>query len=394
MTLTISEAMLSEVNHYQYFHKDFSQFYHTINMLFRKEESSSIHNVLITQFGSLNNALLLAPFIRELSKLIPDRANIYLVVPEKHKIIFEKYPNIRVLPFEPDTTSIFITLKSIIKFCSNTLYNRQIDIAFAPMWNPPVEALLLNWLSGATIRVGYGKYLKNMFIHEREQYIKIFGTDFDLNSHLLTDLIPNSHKQELDRKLFVLEKYFKTKITDKTLDLFYTPVRLPQCCNTIHNRSIVVGLSSNINNQKLAAVIRQMPNYKFYVVNDDDCIINLEKCDLHNKKNVINLVNRITFAETIELIKHAGMYIGDNTYLVQIAKIFNKPCIIFRKDILNLSHKKINNKKKKLAASTTINKIIYVNATNSFCNETTNSPSKGNKVSDRYIINTIKKIIN
>lgn len=394
MTLTISEAMLSEVDNYQYFHKDFSKFYHIINMLFRKEESS-IHNVLITQFGSLNNALLLTPFIRELSKLIPDKATIYLVVPEKHKIIFEKYPNIRVLPFEPDMTSIFITLKSIIKFCSNTLCNRQIDIAFTPMWNPPIEALLLNWLSGATIRVGYGKYLKNMFIHEREQYIKIFGTDFNLNSHLLTDLIPNtlSHKQELDRKLFVLEKYFKTKITNKTLELLYTPVMLPQCCNTIHNRSIVVGLSSNINNQKLAAVIRQMPNYKFYVVNDDDCLIDLEKCDLHNKKNVINLVNRITFAETIELIKNAGMYIGDNTYLVRIAEIFNKSCIIFRKDTLNLSHKKINNKKKKLAASTTMNKIIYVNATNSFCDETTNS-SKDSEVSDRYIINTIKKIIN
>lgn len=332
--MDILSALLTQLNNYQYLHKDFDTFYNNINLLIRRSKSREIKNILISQASGIGDAIISTPFIRETHRLYP-QANIYLVIPNQHVPIYAENNYIKVFSFNPDTTNMFTILKDIIDFSVDKLLHKNIDIAFSPMFDPKITMLFLNWLSGAPIRVGYGKHAKSMYFKDQNYYLQTFGQEFNFDKYLLTDLIynPPSMFHEIDRRLYILEKFCDTKIYNKKLELFTQEKDISHLLT--NKKKIVFGVGGSSKNKKWPMdkwqiVLNEFKdNYTCYVVGD----IN-DQIDINDDK-IINLIGKLSIEETIALIKASDIYVGHDTCLVHVASAYNKPCVVLYKEAMD-----------------------------------------------------------
>ena len=329
----LQKSLLYELDKYQ-LTNDFITFFNNINIIFENNriesneiESNEIKNILISQFCGLGDAILSTCFVREVHNIYP-QANIYLVIPKQYIEIYKNCEYVKVLPCNPQTNNMFSILKDLIIFCTNNLPN--IDIAFSPMWDPKISSLFLNWLSGAPVRVGYGKHTKAIYFKDLNYYLQTFGNEFNFDNYLLTDLIINPLQMysEIERKLYILESFCKVKIKNKSLSLYNDKVNINQYLT--NKKKIVVGLGGSTQNKKYSLhkwinILKQFEkDYTIYLLDSKPIDINIG----------INLTGQLTLNESIELIENCDLYVGHDTSLVHIASAFNIPCVILYKEAI------------------------------------------------------------
>lgn len=326
--MDIYTCMLNELNRYQFIHKDFNTFFNNINVLLRAKKRT-IKNILISQAGGIGDSILSTPFIREIHNIYPS-ANIYLVIPKEHIPIYKNCNYINILPFNPNVTNMFTILKDVIDFCINKLLHKEIDIAFSPMWDPKVTILFLNWLSGALVRVGYGKHTKAMYFSDKNYYYNTFGNEFNFDEYLLTDQIHNpfSMYHEIDRRLYIIESFCKKKITNKTLTLFNEKP-------TETKNQIVVGIGGSNKNKKYPlekwiSILNEFKNdYEIILLGDKNDEINI------NDNKITNLIGKLSLDEVISVINSSKLYVGHDTSLMHIASACNIPIVVLYKEAID-----------------------------------------------------------
>lgn len=325
---SLQQPLLNELSKYE-LTNDFITFYNNVNIIFEnnREYNDEIKNILVSQFDGLGDAILSTCFIRELHNIYPS-ANIYLAMPKQYINIYKNCTYVKFLPCNPSNNNMFSILKDLIIFCTNNLPN--IDICFSPMWDPKISALFLNWLSGAPIRVGYGKNTKALYFKNLDYYLETWGKDFNFDSYLLTNLIinPPTMYSEIERKLYILESFCKTKIKDKSLTLFNDKVDINKYLT--NKKKIAVGLSGSSPNKKypldkwIEVLSAFNKDYTIYLLDSEYIDINIG----------INLTGKLTLNETIELIKNCDLYVGHDTSLAHIASAANIPCVILYKEAI------------------------------------------------------------
>ena len=295
-------------------------------------------NILITQLNAMGDLILAIPAIREIRRNYPD-AHITLVYFKTFEDVVKYLPYVdEIIASDIRNINLVNFLLHSIKFCYDNLWNRTYDLAFNLHFSCNVFiGSIIQWLSITKENIGYS------FEAERQYYTPDFSLQcfldmIQMDKFTLTKPIINPYNMyhELDRKLYILEAC-NLKVEDRKLELFLDNKSEQYAINILKNskRNIIVGLASS-NNTKRYSVQKLLIALK-EIIKDDNTLILLgagqqELIDaeyLESNIKCINLINKTTLLKSMALIKQSDLYIGNDTGLMHVAEVFNKPIIYY-----------------------------------------------------------------
>lgn len=303
------------------------------------------HTILITQLNGIGDLILISGFIKNIRYNFPDSL-ILLACNGFRKDIYNNFPYIdKIIPCYTYDISFAALYNVVLNLCLNELWQYNIDLAISTHWGQTgTQASFINWLSGAKERIGFP-------LNPEQKYFKSkFTTDYwaedDDYSQILTKAIdhPREIIHDVDRKYWLLSAN-NWKIYDKKLEIWlekedYIPLN-------ITNKKIIVGLGASNNTKKYPirklskalAKINELDDVTFILVGNNNEVIDAEYLINKNPNlKFVNYCNKLTIKQTASVIKQSDLYIGNDTCLVHIAKIYDLPTISIiceNKDVYN-----------------------------------------------------------
>lgn len=331
---------------YQYFSNlsydyNFKKIYHKIEKKIKSYRKKNTNNILVSQFQGMGDLILTSAFIRELRKNFPDK-HITLVCNSPWESLFELCPYINHLGVNYlKLYNYYSCIKEAANICEqNNLWDRQYELAINTHWNMiGFLASIVNWVALSYVNVGYSFASEKQYFPQNTTF-GLFIDHLRLDKYILTKSITSPYNMfhEADRKLYILEKLGLT-VEDRNLELWLSikDIQLAKNIFSSNKRKIVIGLASSeaTKNYPIDLLLIALKE----IIKDNNEIIllggkeDLSKSDyLMNFLPCTNLVNKLAIRETAAVISQSDLYIGNDTGLMHIAAVFNKPIIMYSRE--------------------------------------------------------------
>ena len=263
--------------------------------------------ILITQLNALGDAVLSTGFVREVKKLYPNH-KIILICGANTQDIWKHCPYTdQIIVFDFQSTNMVEVLREELNVCEYALWDKNIELAFSPVFGDTVLAnLFFNYLSFAKQTIGYGEHNKSIYF-KKAYYEQTFGQSINYDSFLLTHNIkfPYNMFSDLDKRYYILEKLSGKKI-NKPLELWnpYIEHKYKEQCKDY----IIIG--------DVGSLQRKLYPYYSEALAD----INIPYLRLSQCHGGID--------EVVSWIKDCRLYLGNDTGLMHVASVFNKPIVV------------------------------------------------------------------
>lgn len=304
------------------------------NLSSNSDELKSINpkKILIMRYMGMGDAVLLSPFMKKIKDIYPNSEITFVTKPFIVNL-YEVCPYIKkVIGYEHGGS-----ITSVFRFAKK-LRREKYDLAFFVRFgSSPWYANLLIFLSKAKYRVTYT---------EKVSYRKsIEQKDYD---YFYTHLIPGNEeevKHEIWRGLDIL-KYFEKDIPEREyipeLKLWKTKQdeilieNLRSKYTLIGKETIVMGVGASTKKRAwpkelwgelLGKLSIRYPNYRFLIIGDKSDIEIGDFLADKLAKTCINFCGQLTLRQTYCLLKHANLYIGNNSGPLHIASAARLACV-------------------------------------------------------------------
>ena len=292
----------------------------------------------MTEAG-VGDFVLTSGAIREVRRIYPD-AHITLLVRPASFNLAETCPYVNEVIV--DYQNLYpMTLPEFYKINLQTaslLLERRFDICFTFAVHMP-KTFLLMYMSGARIR------LTAIEEESFEEFNKInnLGTLF---MRLATNLFPCSDYgwNVADRFFAVLEHMLHLPITNRKLEIWYTPADISFAKALIKNiSSPIYALAMGGSGQQkhyppekyarlLEMIIREESTAMFIILGGGQN--DLKSAEIIKKvapkiyeKHIIDLTNKISYRQSAAVLSFCDMYIGNDTGTMHVATTFNLPVL-------------------------------------------------------------------
>lgn len=310
---------------------------------YREKIPSGVENILIVRLDSIGDMILTSGFIREVRRNFP-KANITLVIfPTTYQVVkLCPYVN-EIFIVERDwfAKNFLELFESAAVFCRDNLWQKKFSIAFSPRWaSDTFSSLLLNWLSGARERIGYGTFPHKSWVDNPPPAFEA-QDNFFLTKNIVT---PKNIIHDAEKNFYLLEAV-GLKVNQTNLELFYGEADflsakemledIPQNC-----KKVLLGIGGQELNKhypvdKYLVALRELAKKNlFFIIVGGQAEINeaayLERNLPHGK--VLNLVGKTTLREAEALSAQADFYIGNDTGNLHIAAAAKVPCLVLYRD--------------------------------------------------------------
>ena len=286
-------------------------------------QNTTQENILVVRMDGIGDMVLTTPFLRELRRNHPS-ASITMVTSPVSFELFEFCPYLdEILMYDWQKTQKFPLKRKcddIQKFVRRNLQNYRYSLAVVPRWGPDsYGASFLAFLSGATRRVAYSEKVE----HEKE----IFNQNYD---SLFTDLLYNRNlKHEVERSLDIL-LWMHDIVCDTRLELWETKLDRCRIKSILKEnvqdglRLVAIGISASTDKKKwdmnnYLRLIQSMHGQAFRFVLIGGAEDKALARKLFASCEVINLVGELSLRETVALMRHVVLYVGNDTGIMHIA---------------------------------------------------------------------------
>ena len=313
--------------------RPFSILYPKIESELNKLRKKKTNTILITQLNGIGDLLLISGFIKNIRYNFPD-AYIILVYIGFREDIYTDCPYIdEAIPCFAYEFNLPALYNSTLWFCYNNLWKYDIDIAINPHWGQTgTHATFINWLSGAKERIGFNLNPEQKFFSTNLQ-IGYWSENDDYSKLLTTTIIPpNEIVHDVDRKYWLLSAN-DWKIYDKKLEIWLN--EKDNIDLNVNNKKIIIGLGASSNSKKypirkLSQALKEiakLDDITFILIGSESELIDAEYLINNKELKILNYVNKLTIKQTINLISKCDLYIGNDTFTVHAAKIYDLPTI-------------------------------------------------------------------
>ena len=315
---------------------------------YREIISAGVENILIVRLDAVGDMILTSGFLREVRKNFP-AARITLVVSPLVYPIVELCPYVNeVLSFDKKTLGgkpfdrepVFM-LEVLATFCKKNFWRKNFSIAFLPQWGDDnFPDLLMAWLSGARIRLGYG-------IAPYETWgINPSPGEAGLNKFLLTKniLTPRNKISDVEKNFYLLEAVGLV-VNQTHTEIFFGAADFLRARELLKNipsttKKVLIGLGAGLPSRKYPAekylvALKELAkkNLAFVIVggkSEQDDANFLEK-NLPRGK-VLNLVGQTTLRETEAVISQTDFYLGGDSGVMHMAAVAQIPCLVLYRE--------------------------------------------------------------
>lgn len=287
--------------------------------------------ILVSQFDGIGDAILISGVIKELKEYY----NMPLIIAcyDSAAPIFKLNPNVdKVISLTPD----FINFNYIIDKVYNELWKENIFISKAfhlQSFEINHTAILFNYFSGSPVRIGYSKYpILKSELNKYEQ--KVMEKHINIHDELLLThkyLFPRNITHMVDRSYYIIEQFLNKTFNH---DLYIYPQNTDIIKYISKNKkNIIVNLGASLKFKRYPA--KQLNKF-LELIDKNNIILIGGKDSIEDSKyitcNHINLVNKTSLMESIDLINNCDLYIGNDTGMTHAAAACKKPCIVFYKE--------------------------------------------------------------
>ena len=301
-------------------------------MLITSKEQNNLpiyDDILIIQFNGIGDNIMSTGFIRELY-LNNSTKNIWLLTNDNGYAIYENCPYLyKIIKFNLISKNLIEFSKLVVEQIYYTFWNFKFDKIFIPQWGGPnLAASVCANLIGAHEVIGYG-------INQHMIYGLQPITDIDIDKLCLTKQIfhPLDMYNDTYRKFYILES-IGYNISSYELELWLSEddhYRIP-------SNSIILGIGGSLKCKKYpinllinaCIEINKLNQHTFIIIGSNNEVqdsLLLEKVFKENNISYINLVNKLTIRQVISTISQSQLYIGNDTFTLHVAAVFNKPII-------------------------------------------------------------------
>lgn len=298
-----------------------------------------INRILVVRLDELGDWLLTSAFLRELRRLCPS-AHITVVANKSVTLLAVTCPYIdEFLPYELrrapppfDQLTAWIRARS---FARTKLSGRHFDLTLIPRWDvDDGAAVALAFHVDAPIRIGYGAATYTL------KAIKNAGYD-----RLLTHVVPSgNHPHEVERTLDVL-RFLGADIKDTRLEAWLTREDEAYALTLIDTAFPDVGVSPLIAIAPGAAIDRRRwpasrygsvaarlirdPGARIVILGGPGDV-NLAAAlvaEAGGGVNIVNLAGKLTLRQSLAVLGHCKLFIGNDSGPAQMATSMGVPII-------------------------------------------------------------------
>lgn len=299
-----------------------------------KSKNKAKNNILIIHDAGVGDFVLMSSVIREIRRIYP-KSHISLMVNRFAKDMAECCPYVdEVVPCKDEVLlkiSDFFTYYRNIPNVVKPLLRYDIDVAFN--FGHYTSSQLLAYFSGAKERVDLN-YL--------DQADKVLGSAFTEFTTFHLDWRDFKKSHYADRFLYVLHKYTKAQIVNRSLEIWLNPVDRFEAENylqSVGNRKVyAISAGGNI---KLAR--KRWPAEKYaelinMILKEEEAVfvifggpedVEASKIIVSTVDNeyIIDCTNKLNYRQSAAVLNLCDCYIGNDTGLMHVAAALNLPVL-------------------------------------------------------------------
>jgi ADP-heptose:LPS heptosyltransferase len=286
----------------------------------REPKLSNVKRVLVVRLDEIGDVVMTTPFLRELRRNLPHAWITLVVKPAVYNLV-ELCPYVNeVLTYDWNTRGSLSHLRLHMRalvLAWKHLWRGRFDLAVLPRWDEDrYNGTFLAFFSGATWRVGYSE---NVIENKRQ-----FNTGYDqLLTHVLDDKTP---KHEVVRNLDVIRHLGGTIKEDKlelwlnSEDELFAEHFLSLQGVSRNDLLTVFGPGKRDLKRRwplsrfieLGAWLKEKYKARILVVGEEEEEILGAELQQQLGDIVINMVGRTNLRQTVALLKHCHLYVGND----------------------------------------------------------------------------------
>jgi len=302
----------------------------------REIDLSRVQRVLVVRLDEIGDVVMTTSFLRELRRNIPDAWITLVVNPVVHNLV-ELCPYVNeVLTYDGNIQGRFAIERRRLRalyLAMRHLWCRRFDLAIVPRWDADYyHASFVAYFSGASWRVGYSEKVI--------EYKKKKNCGYDnLFTHVMTN---NTLKHEVERNLDVL-RFLGRAVADDQLELSISKEDEEFAMKFLSNHNVephnlLVAISPGARELKRQWPIENYIGICLWLQNTYDASIlvvggsgegrlgEILKNSLQFN-NVINSVEKTTLRQTIALLKHCRLFVGNDSGPLHMAVAVGLPVV-------------------------------------------------------------------
>lgn len=309
----------------------------------REEIPIGVENILIVRLDKAGDMILTSGFIREVRANFPN-ARITLVVSSFVRPIVELCPYVNeILLFDADKIKkdFSAQLEAVAVFCKKNLWEKHFSIAFSPQWGSnTLSSLLMCWLSGAIVRVGFGLNPYESWLGKPSED-ELKRDNFFLTQNIVT---PRNVITEIEKYFYLLETV-GLKVNQTHMELWFDAtdfLRTQELLKDIPptSKKVLLGIGAGDSRRKYP-VEKYLVALKELAKKDLVFVITGGKSEMKDAKfieenlsseKVLNLVGRTTLRETEALVSQMDFYLGNGTGIMHMAAAAQVPVLALNRE--------------------------------------------------------------
>ena len=291
--------------------------------------------ILVVRDDAAGDFILFSPFLRELRRIYPD-AMITLVASPRNEALAHACPYIDELICNPmEATGAVAAFSSISEFVQEHLLPRRFAIGFASRLGVYSMSLLTLYLSGAQTRIGWSQNRRNPLTG------KLIRPGWDC---LLSRPVPFYEKapHDVDRNLYLLEDMLHLPISDRRLEVWYTPREREEALRILAEfrsrftklYAVVPGASIPMKQwpaRKYGETMREIfshePQAGCVLLGGAEDVVAASEVAAMLPGRVISLAGKLPFRISAAVMGEMSCYIGNDTGLLHIAAAQHVPVL-------------------------------------------------------------------
>lgn len=317
-----------------------------------KQNTNSQKTILITQFNGIGDAILLSGFVRELRQIF-SKAYIIFACNDVVCEMYKDCPYIdEILSINLESIRIIDVIREIITAAKIYLWDKNIDLAISPhSGENNKNALFLNYFSLAKERLGYGEnnYVHLYNIDDLRAHDILSDESLEYDSTLLSYRMayPVECLHEVSRKFFILifllhKENIQYNLCNTSLETWFQQDDVDYVNNyvkDIKERKIALGIGGRFGaklysikkyiyalrriNEYELKVNKQLPKIFIFAGVSEKKQIEILMKEIPNCANI----NKLSIRQSMLLMRHCDIFIGNDTGSVHMAAAANVPII-------------------------------------------------------------------